>query len=112
LVAEPTMLAPDNLMLSADGKTILSSWSGSHSPTAVSIVDTETLTAVDVTIPGTLVTHNDLTPDAKFGFVSVVGPPHGIAVVDIAAATVRAFYPIPDAVSPAPLPQRAPRRGA
>jgi hypothetical protein len=30
LVADPTMLAPENLMISRDGKTILSSWSGSH----------------------------------------------------------------------------------
>jgi len=94
LVAEPTMLAPENIMLSADGKTILSSWPGLHDPTAVSIFDTETLTSVDVSLPGAVATHNDLTPNAKFGFVSVAGP-NGVAVVDIEAAMVHAFYPIP-----------------
>ena len=99
LVAEPTMLAPENLMLSGDGKTILTSWSGLHNPTAVSIFDTATLTAVDVALPGVLATHTDLTPQAKFGFVSLVGQPQGIVVVDIEAATVHAFYPIPGSVS-------------
>jgi len=95
LVAEPTMLAPENLMLSSDGKTILASWSGTHNPTAVSIFDTERLTSVGVTLPRGLASHTDLTPHAKFGFVSLAGRPQGIVVVDIEAAAVHAFYPIP-----------------
>ena len=83
-------------MLSGDGKTILASWAGVHNPTAVSIFDTETLTSVTVTLPGFSASHTDFTPHAKFGFVSLVGPQSGIAVVDIEAATLRAFYAIPD----------------
>jgi len=97
LIAEPTMLALENLMLSGDGKTILASWSGTHRPTAVSIFDTEQLTAGDVALPSGTATHTDLTPRAKFGFVSLVGRPQGIVVVDIDAAAIHAFYPIPDA---------------
>ncbi|MBI4515494.1 MAG: hypothetical protein HY699_06740, partial [Deltaproteobacteria bacterium] len=44
--------------------------------------------------------HTDLTPHAKFGFVSLVGPQSGIAVVDIDAAALHAFYPIPGIVRP------------
>jgi len=84
-------------MLSSDGKTILTSWSGLHGPTAVSIFDTESLTAVEVTLPRGAATHTDLTPRAKFGFVSLLGRPQGIVVVDIEAAAIRAFYPLPDA---------------
>ena len=99
LVAEPTMLAPENLILSPAGKTILASWSGIHNPTAALIFDTETRTSVEVTLPGIAATHTDLTPRAKFGFLSLVGTPQsGIAVVDIEAATLHAFYPIPGIV--------------
>jgi len=97
LVAEPAMLAPENLMLSGDGKTILTSWSGTHNPTAVSIFDTASLTAVEVTLPRGSATHTDMTPHAKFGFVSLLGRPQGIVVVDIEAAAIHAFYPIADA---------------
>jgi YVTN family beta-propeller protein len=97
LKAEPTVLAPENLMLSRDGKTILASWSGLHSPTAVSVFSTATLTSVAVSLPRGTASHTDLTADAKFGFVSLAGRPQGIAVVDIEAAAVHAFYPIPGA---------------
>jgi hypothetical protein len=97
LVADPAMLAPENLMLSGDGKTILASWSGTHRPTAASIFDTKRLTSVDVALPSGTASHTDLTPRAKFGFVSLVGRPQGIVVVDIDAATVHAFYSVPDA---------------
>ena len=97
LVAEPTMLAPENLILSRDGKTILASWAGLHTSTAVSIFSTETLTSVAVTLPRGIASHTDLTPRATFGFVSLVGRPQGIVVVDIEAAAVHAFYAIPDA---------------
>ena len=97
LAAEPAMLAPENLMLSRNGKTILAAWSGAHFPTAVSIVDTETLTSVGVALPGVSASHTDVARHARFGFVSLAGPgsKSGIAVVDIESATLHAFYPIP-----------------
>jgi len=86
---------------------------GDAPPTAVSIFDTEQLTAGDVALPSGTATHTDLTPLAKFGFVSLVGRPQGIVVVDIDAAAIHAFYPIPDAgavhaVRHAPGPREAP----
>ena len=99
LAAELTMLAPENLTLSADGTTLLSSWPGLHVPTAVSIVDTATLTTVDVFLPAAAVSHNELTPNARFGFATVLVP-HGVAVVDIDAAEVRAVHPIPGGGTP------------
>jgi DNA-binding beta-propeller fold protein YncE len=97
LVAEPTILTPENIILSGDGKTILASRAGLHNPTAALIFDTETLTSVAVTLPGIGDSHTDFTPHAKFGFVSLVGVPQsGIAVVDIEKAALHDFYPIPD----------------
>jgi len=100
LVAQPTIAAPDNLILSPDGHTLLVSGAGSSNAAAAWIVNTDTLAPFEVILPGTEAAHIDLTPDAKFGFVSLVGPPHGIAVLDIARATVHALYPIPEAVAP------------
>ncbi len=105
LVAEPAVLPPENLMLSRDGRTILASYSYPRNPTAASIVDTETLTAVEVTLPGVGASHTELTPDAKFGFVSLLGAgtpetPNGIAVLDIEAAAVLAVYQLPGSVWP------------
>lgn len=99
LVAEPTMLAPENMILSGDGKRILASRTGIHNPTAALIFDTARLTTVAVDLPGIAATHTDFTPRAKFGFVSLVAaPPSGIAVVDIEEATLHDFYPIPGIV--------------
>jgi YVTN family beta-propeller protein len=97
LVAEPTMLAPENIILSGDGKRILASRAGIHNPTAALIFDTETLTTVAVDLPGLADSHTDFTPRAKFGFVSLVAlPQSGVAVVDIVKAKLHDFYPIPD----------------
>jgi hypothetical protein len=103
LVAEPTVSAPENLMLSADGETILASYGPLRNPTVASIFDTHALTSVEVPLPAIGAGHTDLTPDAKFGFVAVLGAaemPSGIVVADIDAATVRTVYPLPGAVWP------------
>ncbi len=51
LVAEPTMLAPENIMLSGDGTTILARPAVIHDPNLALILDTETLASVEVPIP-------------------------------------------------------------
>ena len=105
LVGEPTVSPPENLMLSSDGKTILASYAFPRNPTAVSIFDTESLTSVEVALPGVAASHTDLTRDGKFGFVSLLGSgdqgwPNRIAVLDIDAATVLTVYELPDSPLP------------
>ncbi|HEX6250027.1 MAG TPA: hypothetical protein VFZ56_01180, partial [Gemmatimonadaceae bacterium] len=78
---------------------------GRRSPTTTaSIIDTRSFTVTTVELPGTLATHNDLTGNGKYGFVSLEAiasnGPHGVAVVDMDAATVHAFYAIPGSISP------------
>lgn len=88
-------------MISGNGKRILASVSGRQSPnTYASIVDTSTRSVTTIGLPGTLATHNDMTNNGKYGFVSLEGPPHGLAVINIDAAVVQAFYVIPSSSSP------------
>ncbi|HWQ00338.1 MAG TPA: YncE family protein [Vicinamibacterales bacterium] len=101
LVAELDVPAPENLMISGNGKRVLASTGGRRVPnTSASIIDTRTRTFTTVALPGTLATHNDLTHSGKYGFVSLEGPPHGLAVIDMDAASVQAFYAIPQSTSP------------
>jgi len=101
LVGELDVPAPENLMISGNGKRVLASTGGRRSPnTSASIIDTRTRTFTTIDLPGTLATHNDLTNSGKYGFVALEGPPHGLAVIDMDAAAVDAFYPIPDSLSP------------
>ncbi|HXH07108.1 MAG TPA: YncE family protein [Vicinamibacterales bacterium] len=100
-IGELDVPAPENLMISGNGKRILASTGGPRFPnTSASIVDTRTGTFTTIALPGTLATHNDLTNSGKYGFVSLEGPPHGLAVIDMDAAAVHAFYPIPASRSP------------
>lgn len=104
LVDNRAVPAPENLMISRGGKRVLASTGGRPSPNAsASIIDTRTLAVTTIALPGTLATHNDLTDNGKYGFVSLEGfgtGPHGVAVIDLDAAAVRAFHAIPGSRSP------------
>ncbi|HEX6250010.1 MAG TPA: YncE family protein, partial [Gemmatimonadaceae bacterium] len=72
LAHELMVSAPENLMIGDDGRRILSSTGGRRSPTTTaSIIDTRSFTVTTVELPGTLATHNDLTGNGKYGFVSL-----------------------------------------
>jgi DNA-binding beta-propeller fold protein YncE len=102
LLHELDVPAPGELMISGNGKRILASRLGRTLPnTSASIIDSATLSVTTVELPGTLAAHPDLTNNGKYGFVSLEGPPQpGVAVIDMDAATVHAFYGIPGSSSP------------
>jgi DNA-binding beta-propeller fold protein YncE len=83
---------PDTLSLSSNGKTLFVGLRAEPSATAA-IVDLEMGTVVKVKVPGTTTGHNDVTPNGKYAFIATEGTT-GVAVVDIAAASVSAFYPV------------------
>lgn len=90
--------APDTLHLTPDGKTLVIGLR--DKPAQIAVVDTATLDAETVALPGSTTGHNWGSTNGRYSFVVVEadpaqGYPAGVAVVDHRTNSVVAVYPYP-----------------
>ena len=83
---------PDTLRLTNDERTLIVTLRGA--PAQVTYVDTDTLTAEQVTLPGTVAGHHWLSNNSRYTYVAVEGP-GSVVVLDNHSRHVAATFPWP-----------------